>query len=50
VKAFPFQVPSLKEQRAFMSETAKLHAVREALDAHTKATRNSLAAFTDTFS
>ena len=46
VKAFPFQVPSLKEQRAFMSETAKLHAARESLDAHSKATRNCLVALT----
>lgn len=50
VKAFPFQVPPLKEQRAFISETAKLQAAREALEAHTKATRNSLAALTDAFS
>ncbi len=50
VKAFPFQVPSLKEQRAFMSDTAKLQTAREALEAHTKTTRNSLAVLTDAFS
>ena len=49
VKAFPFQVPPLKEQRAFMSDTAKLQAAREALEMHTKATRNSLAALADAF-
>ncbi len=50
VKAFPFQVPPLKEQRAFISDTAKLQAARDALEAHTKATRNSLAALTDAVS
>lgn len=50
VKAFPFQVPPLKEQRAFISDTAKLQAAREALEAHMNATRNSLAALVDAFS
>jgi type I restriction enzyme S subunit len=49
VKAFPFQVPPLKEQRAFICDTSKIQTAREALEAHTKATRNSLAALTDAF-
>ena len=49
VKAFPFQVPSLMEQRAFIGDTAKLQTAREAFEAHTKAIRNSLAALTEAF-
>lgn len=50
VKAFPFQVPPLKEQRAFISDIAKLQAAREALETHVKATRNSLAFLVGAFS
>ena len=50
VKAFPFQVPPIKEQRAFISEVAKLQAARDALETHTNATRNTLAALTNAIS
>lgn len=47
VKAFPFQVPPLREQRALISDAAKLQAARVALEAHAKATRNTVSALTD---
>lgn len=50
VKAFPFQVPPLKEQRSFIIDAAKLLAAREALETHAKNTRDFLASLTDAFS
>ena len=50
VKAFPFQVPPLKEQQAFMDETTTVQTVRETLESHNKTARASLAALTDAFS
>ena len=47
VKAFPFQLPSLAEQRALIEKVALLHAARDSFAAHVAATRRVLAAIVE---
>lgn len=49
VKAFPFQLPQLSEQRRIVRETEQLQSARDAFTAHLDSTREILKALTEAF-
>ena len=47
VKAFPFQIPSLKEQQALVDEVKQIDESKQAMAAHLDASRTLLRAFAE---